>query len=124
MNDQLALFDAGRPSSRNGSRKKPPREDITAELSLLGNRIEELEGLVQQIYEAVSKPQLQKEAYTTAEVAKLLGKRPYTVREWARLGRVNAYKVCGRGAEDAWRITHEELVRIQNDGLLPRPERY
>jgi hypothetical protein len=61
-----------------------------------------------------------KEFYATAEVAKILGKRPYTVREWCRLGRVRGEKThSGRGLDDEWRIPHDELVRIQNEGLLP-----
>ena len=32
--------------------------------------------------------------------------------------------MCGRGCEEEWRISHEELERIQNEGLLPIPERY
>jgi hypothetical protein len=61
-----------------------------------------------------------KEFYSTQEVAKLLGKRPYTVREWCRLGRVHAEKThAGRGLDEEWRVSHVELTRIQNEGLLP-----
>jgi len=39
--------------------------------------------------------------------------------------RINAFKaMCGRGSEDEWRVSHRELERIQNEGLLPVPERY
>jgi hypothetical protein len=62
-----------------------------------------------------------KDWYTTAEVARLLGKAEFTVREWARLGRVRAEKrQCGRGASQEWIISHEELTRIRNAGLLPQ----
>jgi len=61
-----------------------------------------------------------KEYYTTAEVAKLLGKAEFTVREWARGGRIWAEKrPCGRGRSREWMISHVELERIQNEGLLP-----
>jgi DNA-directed RNA polymerase specialized sigma24 family protein len=64
-----------------------------------------------------------KDWYTTAEVAKFLGKAEFTVREWCRLRRVEARKrACGRGPTQGWIISHEELVRIQNDGLRPRPK--
>jgi hypothetical protein len=61
-----------------------------------------------------------KEYYTTAEVAKILGRAEFTVREWCRGGRVWAEKrQCGRGRSREWMISHEELQRIQNEGLLP-----
>lgn len=71
------------------------------------------------------KRQTVKEFYTTDDLAKIFGKAEYTVREWCRLRRINAKKIaCGRGGEKAWRISHQELVRIQNDGLLPIPTKY
>ena len=61
-----------------------------------------------------------KEYYTTSEVANILGKAEFTVREWCRLGRVAAEKRrCGRGRTKEWIISHEELIRIQNEGLFP-----
>lgn len=61
-----------------------------------------------------------KDFYSTAEVAEILGKAEFTVREWCRLERVAATKrQCGRGHFSEWMISHEELQRIQNEGLLP-----
>ena len=66
-----------------------------------------------------------KKAYSINEAAKVLQKAPYTVREWARLGRINAAKrPIGRGCEQEWEISHAEIERIQNHGLLPIPRRY
>lgn len=66
-----------------------------------------------------------KEWYSTAEVAKLLDKAEFTVREWCRLGRVSAEKKkCGRGVASEWIISHEELTRVRNEGLLPEPNPY
>jgi transposase len=60
-----------------------------------------------------------KESYTTAEVAKILSRSEFTVREWCRLGRVHASKrACGRGPTKEWSVSHTELLRIQNEGLL------
>jgi hypothetical protein len=63
-----------------------------------------------------------KDFYTTAEVAQMLHRAEWTVREWCRLGRVNGKKrACGRGASQEWIVSHEELQRIRNNGLLPDP---
>ena len=61
-----------------------------------------------------------KESYSTAEVASLLGKSDYTVREWCRQGRVLASKKAyTRGAHPEWLISHEELQRVRSEGLRP-----
>lgn len=66
-----------------------------------------------------------KEWYSTAEVATLLGKAEFTVREWCRLGRVHAEKKkSGRGVASEWIVSHAELTRIRNEGLLPDPRPY
>ena len=87
----------------------PTEEEILARLE----RIEET-------LQALARQRVAKECYTTAEVAKRLGRAEFTVREWCRLGRVWASKrECGRGTSKEWMISHDELTRIQNEGLLP-----
>ena len=66
-----------------------------------------------------------KEWYSTADVATILGKAEFTVREWCRLGRVHAEKKkSGRGVAGEWIVSHAELTRIRNEGLLPDPRPY
>ncbi|MFO0936209.1 MAG: hypothetical protein U0798_06815 [Gemmataceae bacterium] len=61
-----------------------------------------------------------KEWFSTKEVADILGKAEFTVREWCRLGRVNAKKQnTGRGPHAAWVISQQELLRLEREGLLP-----
>ena len=61
-----------------------------------------------------------KSSYSTTDVAKILGKAEFTVREWCRQRRVRAEKrQCGRGNSKEWMISHSELERIQAEGLLP-----
>ena len=61
-----------------------------------------------------------KDWYTTDEVAKILGRAEFTVREWARNGRINAEKKgSGRGKYQSWVVSHIELLRFERDGLLP-----
>ncbi len=80
---------------------------------------------IEQILQALVEQRTLKEWYTTAEVAKLLDKAEFTVREWCRLGRIQAKKKnCGRGVAGEWIISHEELTRIRNEGLLPDPHPY
>lgn len=58
--------------------------------------------------------------YSTRDTAKILGKADFTVREWCRLGRIRAEKrSCGRGNSKEWMVSHDELLRIQAEGLLP-----
>jgi len=53
-----------------------------------------------------------------------LGKAEFTVREWCRQGRVEAGKrPCGRGRSREWTVSHKELTRLRNEGLLPLPYR-
>ena len=61
-----------------------------------------------------------KEWYTTDEVAEILDRTAYTIREWCRQGRAHGRKrPCGRGTASEWIISHQELTRLQNQGLLP-----
>jgi hypothetical protein len=80
------------------------------------SRLERLESLILSLVER----EKVKDWYSTAEVAKILGKSDYTVREWARLGRIRARKrACGHGKSKEWMVDHEELTRLRNEGLLP-----
>jgi hypothetical protein len=64
--------------------------------------------------------QIVREWYTTEQVARLVGKAEFTVREWCRHGRLKAEKrMSGRGAYPAWVVSHDELLRHQREGLLP-----
>jgi predicted site-specific integrase-resolvase len=56
------------------------------------------QGQLEQTLQALVAGKESKDFYTTDEVAEILGKAPFTVREWCRLGRVHAEKrACGRG---------------------------
>jgi Helix-turn-helix domain len=62
----------------------------------------------------------EKDWYTTAQVAAILDRSEYTVREWSRQGRIRAEKKgSGRGKYQSWVISHAELLRFQREGLLP-----
>lgn len=78
-----------------------------------------LERIEEMLVRLVSQ-QTVREWYSTDQVAQLVGKSEFTVREWARLGRIHAQKArSGRGSHEGWRISHAELLRLQREGLLP-----
>lgn len=82
----------------------------------LFRRLENIETLLVQLIDQKAS----KEYYTTSEVAKILERAEFTVREWCRLGRIWAEKrQCGRGKSKEWMISDVELQRIRNEGLLP-----
>jgi hypothetical protein len=115
-------------STLRGSKRSSSKESIQAMLieSLvpLAEQLQRIHAMLDTLAKQVLSQQLVKEYYSTKEAAKVLGKRPYTVREWCRMGRIRAEKAdFGRGLDEEWRISHDELVRIQNEGLMTlKPE--
>lgn len=82
----------------------------------LDERLDKIEALLVVLVQR----QTVKEWYEVEEFAQLVGKASFTVREWARLGRIHGEKrQSGRGAHAAWVFNHAELLRYQRDGLLP-----
>ena len=82
--------------------------------------VEQLKRIEALLLQLVAEPNV-KQWYSTAEVATILERSIYTVREWCREKRVHAEKrPCGRGSSNEWVISHEEITRIQNEGLLPQ----
>lgn len=80
---------------------------------------------IEAMLEALVSQKAIKEWYSTAEIAAILGKAEFTVREWCRLGRIKAAKKkCGRGIASEWMISHDELCRVRNEGLQPNPNAY
>ena len=69
--------------------------------------------------DSLARQPVDKDFYTVAEFAAKVDREDFTVREWCRLGRINAEKrPCGRGNAQEWKISHEELLRYLNHGLL------
>lgn len=62
-----------------------------------------------------------KDAYTVEEAAERFGNAVFTVRQWANRGCIRATKTRGTGKRGTWRISAEELARVQEHG--PSPER-
>jgi hypothetical protein len=84
--------------------------------------IEERLDRIESMLAVLVERQTVKDWYSIAEVARMLDKAEYTVREWCRQGRIRARKKpCGRGKGGEWLVSHEELTRLKNEGLLPFP---
>ena len=63
---------------------------------------------------------VEKDFYSTSELAAIVGRAEFTVRQWCRLRRIKAQKrPCGRGPSKEWMISHSELNRLRSEGLLP-----
>ena len=88
--------------------------------AVLSERLTRIDDSVLEIRDMLSENAQQKEWYGIAEAAEVLGRKPFTVREWCRLGRVNGHKrPGGRGNKPEWIISHDEIIRIRDKGLLP-----
>jgi hypothetical protein len=105
------------PSSEPDDEGKTEEADAReVSLASLGERLEKIEDALALL---VSQRTV-KDWYSTSEAAQILGKAEFTVREWCRLGRIRAAKrPCGRGKAKEWAISHAELERVRNEGLLP-----
>ncbi len=107
--------------NRKQHQTNAPAETIHALTARLDRVLEHLRFLEERLT-ALGEARAAKEWYSTDEVAGLLGKRPFTVREWCRLGRIKAEKrTCGRGHSQEWMIAQQELARVRSEGLLPLP---
>ena len=67
---------------------------------------ERLSEKIESMLSVLVERQVVKDWYTTAEVGDILGMTGYTVREWARHGRIHATKrPCGRGRSKEWIVS-------------------
>ena len=81
-------------------------------LELQRQVIERLEGLGRQNSQSW---------YSPAEIARLIRRRPATVRGWCRTGQLAARKrMLGRGNKLEWEVSADELQRFRDHGLAPR----
>lgn len=80
-------------------------------------RLEKIEGMLAIL---LIERQTIKDFYDIEELAGLVGRERFTVRQWAKHGRIRAEKkLSGRGKYLRWRVSHIELLRYQKEGLLP-----
>jgi len=97
----------------NGANSSALKELLMQEIL---TRLQRIEAMLENLHGS----HFRKDFYTIAEVAEIVDRSEYTVREWCRLGRVHGEKSqVGCGSATEWRISHDELERIRNEGPLP-----
>ena len=100
-------------------------QDMTRRLTQLQEQQGTMAATLGELRDLVVSQRTIKDWYSPEEVAEILKKQPYTVREWCRYRRINARKrPTGRGDAKEWEISHEELERIKSHGLLPILTKY
>jgi Helix-turn-helix domain len=107
-----------KPQEWKASIKDPNRVAVMSgdNIAMLFERLDRIEAALTVLVER----QMVRDWYSTEEVARLLGRAEFTVREWCRLGRIHAEKKgSGRGRFQGWVVSHGEVLRIQREGLLP-----
>jgi len=88
---------------------------MSEEMVILKKELQEVKAMLAVLVER----QLVREWYSVEEFARIVGRAEFTCREWCRHGRIRAEKrLSGRGAFQAWVISHDELLRYQREGLL------
>ncbi len=96
----------------DGQRLETDSAELAALREMIAQRFSNLEKML-----ALSRV---KETYTAEEVAAQLKKSPWVVRQWCNKDQVpGAYKIqTGRGKKGEWRIPHDAVIRLQNEGPL------
>jgi transposase len=75
---------------------------------------------IEQSLKRLLSERIEQEYYSTRDVAEILGKAEFTVREWCRHGRIRAEKwASGRGRSQEWMVSNAELQWVRSEGLLP-----
>lgn len=118
-------IELGQASRDRLERLEAALDGITARLVQVQEQQNAMVAILAELREFVVGQRTIKDWYSPEEVAEILGKQPYTVREWCRYTRINARKrPTGRGDAKEWEISHEEVERIKSHGLLPVPAKY
>ena len=95
-------------------------EVIAHTLISLGQRMKTLEEMIAEVHEIMLAQRVEKEWYTTTELADAVGKSQFTIQErWCNGGRIECEKDPESGK---WRIPGDEYRRLVAGGAL-KPRR-
>jgi hypothetical protein len=96
--------------------QEPPPDIVLQAILAIGQRLAILEAKVTDIHQVVLAQRIEKEWYTTGELAEALGKSQYTIQErWCNDGRIECEKDPESGK---WRIPGHEYRRLVGGGAL------
>ncbi|MEK6238511.1 MAG: helix-turn-helix domain-containing protein, partial [Planctomycetales bacterium] len=110
----------GRNEMQSDKQPANPEQADLQSMGLLIQRVDDLTKEVHEIGQVVRNGRIEKEFYGTAELAELLSKSEYTVREkWCNQGRIECEKDQDTGK---WKIPGSEAQRLLNGGGL-KPKR-
>jgi hypothetical protein len=114
----LMVRPVGHENTLNGG--NPQLDLILQSMLVLGQRLIGLEQKVAEIHEVILAQRVEKEWYTTTELAEALNRSQYTIQErWCNDGRIECEKDPESGK---WRISGEEFRRLIGGGSL-KPKR-
>ena len=95
-------------------------ELILQTILMLGQRVASLDEKLTEVHQTITAQRVQKEWYSTGELADALDKSQYTIQErWCNDGRIECEKDPESGK---WRIPGAEYRRLVGGGAL-RPKR-
>ena len=103
------------------SESSSPKSDLVLQTVLmLGQRLTVVEQKMEAIYSLLTSQKVEKEWYSTSELAEALDKSQYTIQErWCNDGRIECEKDPESGK---WRIPGPEYRRLVGGGAL-KPKR-
>jgi response regulator of citrate/malate metabolism len=95
-------------------------DNLKSDYIMMLHSIHELKKDIQKLTQIVTANQvpMKKEYYSVKEVAKIIERAEFTVREYCNRKRIIAEKKdSGRGSSNEWKISYEELNHYLNHGL-------
>lgn len=89
----------------------------------ISRRLDAIEEVLVKVEKRLGRKRPPNRIYTADDVAAILDKSSWTVRQWCRQGRIRAERRnTKRGKGREWIVTEEELCRYEREGLLPPVE--
>ena len=94
------------------------RDLVPSSAAASADRISNMESQLAEVHALLKKQErllrpTEKKSYAVPEIAALTGYKEWTIRQACNKGRIKGKK----GDDGRWRVPHDELVRLQDEGL-------